>query len=609
MKPDQRARSRPRLAAAVAATVALALLFAIAVRAQLLPAELQYIPPENTLLIAGGRIDQLWPAVEAHFGRSIRDGQKDSIFSDLTDPAKRYQDKNAPVNSLEALGRQGIDTARGFLYSVYRESDSPSEYVLVVPVTDSNKFVDFLRQTSDGGKVATQTIGSGAEQQSVVRVGDKYVARPEAGLAVVASSVTMLERSLLRRDRNLAQARSNDTFFDGARRLVRGRLLRSATTFVFWQPQDVPAIRSAVAALRFDDDAIDVVADFDVTSGSVRVIDDVFEGPPPSEPWTDRLPQSTPLVLAVEDTAIARYLRFLSTFADAGEFMRKNYGGIFAELQHVDGLRRLVTAVTGYHDGVPDILLGIWGEPDAIRARMSGVRRRLQERRDRALLKSVLATVPSDIPISSFANLVADGYLDPEPDSPWGRYALKDREIVKVELRDQDFANAAYVRRANGSTIEYLTPRLTDNDLRYRAEIQPAEYGDAPINYEAYEASVKSDRYRMAYVVGDGVFWLATDVPQLEAVLARPSGTRASLSDSELFHQLSLDQRSSKMRMYVDIDTWIHLGFLTTASGVSDNLRTLFRDLQYQAGVSINLTARRADQARISMRIRRAFEK
>src|SRR4051812_1644635 len=161
---------------------------------------------------------------------------------------------------------------------------------------------------------------------------------------------------------------------------------------------------------------------------------------------------------------------------------------------------------------------------------MSGVRRRLQERRDRALLRSVLATVPPDVRISSFANLVEEGYLDPEPDAPWDRYVLRDRKIVRVELRDQDFANAAYMR--GGSTIEYLTPRLTDNDLRYRAEIQPAENGDAPINYEAYEASVKSDRYRMAYVVGDGVFWLATDVPQLEAVLARPSDTRASLTDS-----------------------------------------------------------------------------
>src|SRR5262245_32890944 len=246
---------RPLLAAGVSAALVLALSFSAWWRSSLLPSELQYIPPESSLIVAGGRIDALWRDIDTHFGPDIRARHEQSpLFSGLTKTADDYQKKGVPVDSVAALQRYGIDTARGFLYSIYSDSDEDAQYLLVVPVTDPAKFRTFVARALAARGIVSQDIGKG---QTVQVVGDTHVfALPEPGIALVSNSIALMRRSILNRDRNVTQIKNNDAFYEGVRRLARDRLLHTATTFLSWQPQGAPALQGAMASVRFSDQVV-----------------------------------------------------------------------------------------------------------------------------------------------------------------------------------------------------------------------------------------------------------------------------------------------------------------------------------------------------------------
>jgi hypothetical protein len=598
--------SRLKLAAAAAATLLVALLVSDIARAALLPRELQYVPPENGLVVLGGRIDELWRAVDEHFGLTIRDRSRESfLFEGLRRLADDYGKKGSPVDSLDALRARGIDTSRGFVYSIYRETDSEVFYVLVVPLHDLRAFRTFLGVVG-GDRGPSETIGSRGDRFEVDMYGDLYVATPEPSLAVVANSRELLRRSLLNRARNLAHARNSDTMFEGVRRLMRERPFHSATTFVFWQPQDVPVVRAAVAAIRFGGSEIDLVADLDVVSGGVRVVDDLFESPPPPAPWTALLPFPTALAWTVEDRALSRYLQFLETFSEPGRFMREAYGGVLSEIRGVSGLNRLVLATTGYRSGVPDILMGIWCDAQELHERLLAVRRRLQEKRDRDLLTGMLATLPEGESPTSVADLVSAGHLTPEPWTPWNKYTFEGRRVLVKPLVNADFANDTFERLYHDWLIEYLTPRLTDNDIKYRPKLLAGQPAEDSASVALYAETLKSDRYRMVVAAKDGITWVATDVSQLEAVLERPGPSSLSLADSAIYQSASGQTSWRKVHGYANVDEWIHLGLLSPNSGANKDLQSALFDFQHHAALALNVSpTSRRDQMRLTVRVSR----
>ena len=296
--------------------------------------------------------------------------------------------------------------------------------------------------------------------------------------------------------------------------------------------------------------------------------------------------------LVVEDQALARYLGFVMRFETARGFMDERYGGVLSALQAVDGLQRTVLAVTGYRDGLPELLLGVWGDTGDLTDLVLDLQLRHREERDRAVLEGALglfldrggrgveALTDGDlVPVDA---LQRAGLLSAEPGAVFDRYTVRvsggrSNLIVSVappSLTRQDLPDASYVRQYGAATIQYILPSVTDNDVRYVPGLSDVD-GEA----------LRGDRYRLATVLLDGVLWVATDVRDAERQIDRSrADTPASLPDlssNEAF-QAARETWSDQDRIqgFIDVERVTTLGLLSPESDVEQGAKDLLLDLR-----------------------------
>lgn len=588
------------------------LLYGRATRVRLFPAGLGLIPREDTLVLVSGSLRALWEGVDEHFGEVIRDeetGEESTLVSLVAGLRETFDEGGVPVERLEDLARYGVDPERGVVLGLGRAEEAPG-VTAVLPVADRGGFTSFVTGLlgSDPDEPLPASVadldpkagegGTGPRLLSFDQ-GQPFVAFPEGEVAALTwgrAAAIRLRRGLSRRAENRAHALESDALYDDLRERLGIPGGPDPQVYLFWQPQGLLPFDEMGALLEIESDQILLDAGVRLSEGGLRVLDTLANAPPPAGAWDRQLPATTAAVLVLRDEAALDYLRLAARLGGLEEMFREEYGGVLGELQGLPALSRLLIAVTGYRDGLPELLLEIRGDPAGLEKLVDDLQLRHRKRRDRLILERALATHREERDgeeASSVEELFDSGYLAPEPDSLYDLYPIREGIALEAELLPKHLQVPSYRRSHGDHTMEYLLPPISDNDLRYDPELA-AEGGPAK----------GTDRYRMATVLLDGVLWVATDAEDLEALLDRRDGEQGDdLRESPVYRTARTGWTAEdKIQSFLDVDQLTTLGLLSPESAIEEQVRTVLLDLRDHPAVALSL---RADgRRRLSLHLR-----
>jgi hypothetical protein len=574
--------------------------------------DLQYIPKESELVMAVADIDSLWHAIETHFGDALKDKRRNGFLSSgLRQSRKFFEDQGIPVHRLPDLVSYGIDVKRGMLCGIAsltsRDLDAGTiNFVAVLRVPRHAEFATFLAHLT-GYQEGTKPVGldsaNGEFVLSMVGSGEDalYMVEPEPGLTMVSNSLEFLEQGLFNRGTNHAHAFRSDGFYEGVRRVLRKPLPGSRSLFLFWSPRDeaFSPVRRLALAVSLEDKLVRLNGTVEIVRGSVRLIDEMYEQPPASVHWERNLGSQCAAVLVFQDQDVSRYLHAVADFKVFRGLMEEDYGGVLGELSRIDGFRRLVLAITGYREGLPELTLGIWADPELLVKLVTDLQIQYRQNRDRAVIEGALRAFSQkpgakDGSLPNAEALRHLGFLRKETPSFFERYNIENGKIGNARFEREDFQDSSYRYEYKSRSINYLFPRINQNDLIYRPEFRGKD-----------RRTLLNDRYRVACVLDEGILWLATNTQDLERLIDRGQEGSDSLNDSSDFRKGSaIWSGREKVVGFVNLDQMTSLGLLSPESEINDDVKECLLDLQDHPAVFVEIaTVGTENQLQCSIRL------
>jgi hypothetical protein len=534
-------------------------------RSRLLPAELGYLPPNVNVVLATGALGPVWDGVEFHFGRVLRDSRPKSSLRDLLEG---LGDEFDVATKRDLSCRYGLDLRRGALLgwslTIRSEDDVmdlaewDSPFVALVPLADATEIKDCETTTASDTSSETRCpriesstnaaenallvflcttwrrhqrdAGIPTDEQtlpcatapdtalpsvSATRLYDLYglvVAIPEPGLAFVSNSCDLLERGLAHGRANLAYARADDALFRAVREQLRHPLLEGPSFMLYVREifaDLTPPLTIALSA-DFTPDAVAGYLSLQTIGSNARLVDEVLTPPPPTLPWRTFVAEDAMGVLVVRDPAIPHYLDLADQQQELGSYLETFLGGILQPTYALNDIEQFVLANTGYDEGVPTFLLGLWGKEDELRELVLATQRRLRDERDREIASGVLtayAEAHPEEPPSLEAALRAD---DLAAEAGWLERFGGDA-LEPTPLPAAAFGDSRYVEIYRGRELTYLEPEVTKADVTYRL---------APLDAPEIEVLLQN-RYRLVSTLIGNTLWVSTGADDLRALLDR----------------------------------------------------------------------------------------
>lgn len=553
-------------------------LYSRAVRRVVLGEEFQYVPRESVLLAATGDIESLWGGVETHLNAALRAAEEgDSLLGELK---KTIREKKFQPPRLEDVRQWGLNVHRGILISAYRVTSGwknlAEEFLVILPIADEKKFFAKLEKELKGKPKEKFTWEDREGRSYKVYEADGLLAcMPQPGILVVSPSEELMRRSLMLRSENLAHAAANDVLYQAVKRRLRGPLLTGASIFVYWQSRTAP-FSERTGVFRLEPEEVRIETDIELAGAPVRAFDALRLRNTSDLDWARKLPPDTLAAVMVQDENLSLYRNFLAE-------------QIFRERMEIPNVTRALFAVTDFEDGLPDGLLGLWGEREKLEEVAKDIRQQVRQSRDLALLNGALKDYRRrDGPPPSLADLERLRLLVPEEDSLFHRYPLLPGGAGDPEFGNRDFSTPAYERVLNGRKIHFIAPPITENDLRYRQDLKWIDPED-----------LKGDRYRMAYVLLDDSLWIATDIRDLERLTKPASQAGPGLETSPAFRTASARWTAgAKLQAFVGLDRVISLGLLNPGSDLESLVRGALIDFKAYSTLGLE-AAPSSDQQRL----------
>jgi hypothetical protein len=289
--------------------------------------------------------------------------------------------------------------------------------------------------------------------------------------------------------------------------------------------------------------------------GTLRVVDDLRRRSRQPTDWNAKLPDDTLGVAVLQDPNLARYQNFIfEELSSAFPRWAKALQGGGPSGASLPSFDRVAVAVTGVQSGLPDFVVGFWGkDKEALVALRDRLQREYRRARDVALLKGALATYrrQSSGPPPTLSDLERLHLIGPEEYSLFHRYPIQGDTVGEPRFASEDFANAIYERDVNGHRIRFLAPPLGRNDLQYRSDLAATDPN-----------ALRSDRYRMATVVDNGVLWIATDLRDLTTLLNSDRPKRRTPAAGPL----APGPAAAKLHIALDVDRFVAAMLLTGMS-------------------------------------------
>ncbi len=241
-----------------------------------------------------------------------------------------------------------------------------------------------------------------------------------------------------------------------------------------------------------------------------------------------QVPPASKAALTATDRHASYFLKFILTYVDDARAGLTRVIGNFDVV--VDELLK-ETAFTsvGFHivdarEGFPVAVLAVALDDETLaQSLVSRLQRELRVARDTAILKAATAhyrDLSGGLPQAIETLLVArPNFLFVETSPTWEHYAIEDgRVVLRTELPDSLFEEEVYRTAVDQRRVDYILPKITDNDLAYR--FQDTDYSDKD------KADLKDDQNRLSghYDKESGILWFGTDAEALRVSLGLPDG-------------------------------------------------------------------------------------
>jgi hypothetical protein len=315
----------------------------------------------------------------------------------------------------------------------------------------------------------------------------------------------------------------------------------------------------------------------------MRAADNLLAAPPPGAPWAEWLPPDTAAVAVVQDRAAADYIRFLFMSSAIREGVEGFFAGVLPELRGVTGLRRVLLAVTGYREGLPELTLAIWGDEDSLESLVDTLQLDHRVARDRFILEEALEEYRIENEgrdASGVEELEAAGLLADEADSMFDRFPIVAGVPGAPDLQPSDLRVPSYLHEFRDHEIRYLLPPVTTNDLEYVEEY----WGED-------EEVLTGDRYRMASIVIGDILWISTDARELEELLGRMENGGDDLTGNPAFQVVSASWTGEeKIVGFIDVDQVTTLGLLSPESELEEKTKQALGVLKDHPAISVRLS-------------------
>ncbi len=558
-------------------------------RVRLLPSALRYLPPETDVLVGVGDISSSWDGMKFHFGRVFHETERNGFMAtELADIRKKLEEKHLSIDRKEDLTcRYGVDIDRGVLVGMTLHDFA---YAAVIPVasdeaavkkhcprsvaeqdakthtTSEKKLAGFFcslycsegaspvllryrHETVDDPCNPSNLFAEGRKDRAWVvedhayALGDRTLIFPRPDTAILSRSCELLNRGLAEQERNLSFARADDALFEAVRYQLRRPLLSGPGALVYVRglsnPTDFEPVGTVTASINLVPDA--VVGDLRLrTAGAnARVVEDLVATPKRERTWRQFFGADDAAVLVLRDDSLRRYMDLASNNPSFVAELKTFLGGILEPARHLDHLEQIVLGGTDYRDGLPILVLGIWGSRDELAQLVSTTQRRLLRSRDEKLREG--------------ARLQGvDAKIDPE-----------------------NFNGREYLETHGKYQIRYLEPPVTQEDLKYRLSVDPDE-----------GRILLENRYRLASMITDDTLWVSTGRQQLVRMIDRLDGAKAP---DGFPLGMERDGQGNKLRVLANVNSLIRKGMLSGESELQSLTEQFLLDFRYHREITVSL--------------------
>jgi len=349
-----------------------------------------------------------------------------------------------------------------------------------------------------------QFTSVGGKSYPLLRPLDLWASIADSGYAILASDRALLERALAapprHRDLTYPSGAPASESSDGdlvGEVMVAGPVLASR----------VPV------AIRFSSGSIRLQASLKLIRGDTRVLQSLLE-----EETVAPVPTVRGAVAAIslDGRQGSRLLRFVNRWIpDFQNLLNTALGDMSVAMQRLaeaDSLDSVKVVLLGMREGIPQLaVMARLPEQDA-QSLIEEVQREMKVKRDTALIDAAIAKA-GGAP-ASVADLVQEGFLQPEDGTNWNDYAIDEGHAAPPKEPINVRATTAYRAESEGQAIDFLMPPFTTNDYAVRFENkEEAE----KVNKEGLFAG----RYRLAamYVAKDGLLWIGNEAATLQLLL------------------------------------------------------------------------------------------
>ncbi len=536
------------------------------IRPRSTPQVLQYIPKESDIVAYTTKIGKFWDTGLPHYNRIFKGGADQEEPSIMTQAFTSLQevlnDHDVPIDNLEALTRYGFDIHRQIAVGGSFNEQTP-KFIIVFPVVDSDDAIAFIQRFFESEDVSEGDLRIGSRQfKTKLLSSNPYltILAPDPDHILFSTSKKMLARAVQDSQENLIYFQNDNNMRKNQLALTQELQHEALAFLMYWRFTNSHLIQQAAFGLAFSPERIDVCLQSAVNTNTVKVLDDFSKPTNGNSTLLDDFNTHPPLLLAVRDPALSSYINFIRSMGDSGiqKQISQFFGGILLELEQSASVSEIKVSIVGYDGGLPQIVVGIKGEPKALEKIRYTVQKKKRLERDRTIIKNAAIQLPSEKkpdPGDLINVLLGQGFLRHTPQSVWNRYKGVQGDINKAQLIPEDFGkDKGYVFDDNGFECTYLLPAVNQNDIQWRMQKEELDNLD--------KNTLLDDSYRLCTAFSGGVLWAATDSSVLRQYLQnKPAMPKASEKRS--------DQRF-KIRFSLNINQIVTEGLLNPESDIKE---------------------------------------
>jgi len=343
---------------------------------------------------------------------------------------------------------------------------------------------------------------------------------PDRNTAVITNDESLLQTALGEQSRNLDFYRNWDSLIHDYSLLGNKLSGNEAVMAGAIRSPGVPVSTQIPILIRMSPDRIALNASLKVDNWNTKILNKLTSNHQDDIKKTAYKLTGAGASLSVHDAAITYYLEYLFNYLpEATQYLDKFLGDFTAVLEEMKNISRIDSIgifLANIKQGIPEIVITADMEKHESSNLIFNLQKKFRTIRDNTIISAALGryyeTHPYDKQVSMKTLLTptstgskADYHIQPEASDLWDNYKLSNGNIISAGFDDPKvFADNFYSKQIDKLLFRYITPPVTDNDIKYRLNNNKSTDRDLE--------ALKNNKYRLQSVYLDNKQQLWTGI-------------------------------------------------------------------------------------------------